>query len=242
MIKKVRGLLPLMEITICLLFLVTLNFIYQYYLSQNLISSILFGVFGGVILFISIFLKNRKTRIMQIQMKELNKYASCVVFKLKSSQNVISSIKGIIELLEGQVKLDVQILIDHLDNVQEIKTEHFHRYKFPSINIFHQILEIKYFYGGRATDLFHQILKDMAFELKKRDELVRKKSLISIQIYLMTAIVASLPLVLKVLSSEIYTTFASMASSQIIITLFHLFIILHIHFLQKAKNDISIRA
>ncbi|MDF2534663.1 MAG: hypothetical protein K0R18_820, partial [Bacillales bacterium] len=104
------------------------------------------------------------------------------------------------------------------------------------------ILEIQYFYGGRATDLFHQILKDMAFELKKRDELIRKKSLISIQIYLMTAIVASFPLVLKVLSSEIYTAFASMVSSQIIITLFHLLIILHIHFLQKAKNDISIRA
>ncbi|MDF2535166.1 MAG: hypothetical protein K0R18_1325, partial [Bacillales bacterium] len=159
MIKKVRGLLSLMEIAIFLLFLVTLNFIYQYYLSQNLVSSILFGVFGGVILFISIFLKNRKTRIMQIQMKELNKYASCVVFKLKSSKNVISSIKGIIELLEGQVKRDVQILIDHLDNEQEIKKEHFHRYNFPSINIFHQILEIQYFYGGRATDLFHQILK-----------------------------------------------------------------------------------
>jgi Flp pilus assembly protein TadB len=241
LITVTRELFSIAEITIFFILLIIFNFFYQYFLSKNVTSAILLGIFGGIVLFFSIILKNRKTLNFQMQLNQLNKYASCVVFKLKTSQNVIYSVKGVIELLDGQIKKDVLLLIDHLEKYQEIRSDQFLKYNFPAINVFHQILEIQYYYGGRANELFNQILKDIAFELKKRDELYRKKALISMQIYLMTAIVASIPILLKILASEIYKSFISMVSSQIIIMIFHLLLIIHIHFLQKTKSDITIR-
>ncbi len=240
MILQIKRLFSLVEFVCVLGVFILINFIFQLTISKNMILSIIFGLIGGWACFHAIAVLNRQTRRYQLQLKALNHYASGTVFKLKSNLNVPDALKAIASNIHPSIQKDVQKLIMDIDKNQTISANHFLKYDFAAIDIFHQILEIRYEFGGKAADLFHQILQDIAFEIKERDKLYRKKKIASIQVFMMIAMVASIPVLLRFMAKEVYQVFLSLQISIPILITFHIVLLFNIHFLQKATIDISI--
>lgn len=230
-----------LQVLFYLLIIAFLTGIYLYLTTNNTLISIMIGLLGSVVgFFYGIFLPKKLER-EQFLLKELHKYATTMTFYLQSGYNVLQSLKASQKKLDREIQTDIQFTIDSLLDNAELKTSHFDKYKFPAIDIFHQVLRIKYEIGGDVKELFKRVNESINFEIVKRDELFRRKKYMRNRILTMMAMVLSMPLILLFMSKDIYVQFLEMGMFANILTIFLvLLLFISLLFLQRATTDISI--
>lgn len=230
------------EIAITMLFWFVATFLYFYLVSKNVVVSFGVGVLGSIFSFVVFTYQGRKLNNYQQDLNDLLKYVTNMTFFLQSGENVLYSLKSTKPTLSENIQEDVQLTIDKLENEAILDTTHFRAYEFPSLNQFHQNLAIKYEHGGNAKDLFTLIQRDMMTELKKRDELSKSRKAFALNVYMLLGMVALMPLILRFMTPELWDIFLSFKIASIVILLITVgAIALNLRFLEKHKNDISVR-
>lgn len=237
MFKIVSGIQFILLTTVILL----LSTGYLYLLTHNVFISLFVGTLTTLFSFYFTVYIPKKMEREQFLMKELQKYATNMTFFLQGN-NVLQALEASKESLDPTIKKDVQKTIDKLRKDAVLDTEHFRKYKFPSIDIFHQKLLIKYMVGGKAKDLFTKVNQSINFEIVKRDELFRKKRYMRNQIIFMMIMTLSIPLLLVLFADELYQMFLEMgAVAHITSVLLFIAVLISFAILQRATTDISIQ-
>lgn len=214
---------------------------YIFLLTQQVFVSLVVGVIGSVFTFHhSVFLPKQTMR-EQALLEELQKYSTTMTFYLQAGHNVFSSLEMSKRNLDQQIQGDIQRTIDILQREAVLDTSHFKKYNFSAIDIFHQILDVKYQVGGSAKDLFTQVNQNVNFEIVKRDELFRRKGYVKKKLYLMMAIVLGIPVLLATLANELYAQFLTggIFSIGLVVGLFSV-VSISLFFVQRNATDISI--
>ncbi|MEV2911732.1 hypothetical protein ABNF65_24755, partial [Paenibacillus larvae] len=143
--------------------------------------------------------------------------------------------------VNGSIKQDIETVIEKMEKEKKLDTDHFKKYEFPALNQFHKILNIELEKGGDAKELFAPVLKAMSFELAKRDELYRRKKELVTQTYTLIGMVAFMPVLMVLMTHDLYKQFLSYPVSQGIMAAFYVAIVLNIAAMQKRFIDISVR-
>lgn len=245
LIKKVfvnvRALFSGFEILYHLLFLFITNFGFFYLISKEIYTSVAIGVVGMLFFFFVYTYPNNKLRKYQNDLKELMKYVTNMIFYLKTGENVYYALERTKRTLSGDIQKEINKTIESMENRAVIDTEHFRKYKFPALDQFHHNLQIKYEHGGDAEELFGSILRNMMFELKKRDELYKKRTTFALNVYVLLGLVSLIPLILRFLVSELWDTFLNYGITSIIILIItYGLMLLNLYLLQRKKLDISV--
>lgn len=225
-----------------LFILFLMNAGYLYISSNNVLMTVLGGAAGAVLFFFAFTVQDRKVKTYQFQLNELLKYATNMSFFLQSAKNPYYSLVETKKTLDHSIQKDIDKTLVILEEEARLDTTHFEKYDFPALNQFHQILNIKYEKGGQARDMFGKVIKSMNFEVSKRDDLYRKKRARAQTVYLIMFMVAMMPVLVRLLTKNLYEQFLSMhLPSSILIFIFYVVMLITLYFAQKRKNDISIR-
>lgn len=240
--KEIRVLFTGWEILFRAVFSYGLIFSFFYYVTTNLGYSIVAGGIGMLFFFLVFTLPNKRLKTYQYHLSELMKYVTNMSFFLQTKNNVYHSLRNVKETVGRDIQKDIEKSFQIMQNEAVLNTDHFLKYKFPTLDQFHHHLKIKYERGGESSELFDKIQQDMLFELKKRDELYRKRKGFSANVYVLLGLVVATMLILRVFVTYLWTIFLSyeIASLAIISTTF-LLIMLILYFLQKKNVDISVR-
>lgn len=240
--KDSRILFEGFEIVLYLIGLYVLNMSYFYVVSKSLLLASVVGAIGSYFFFKYFFIENRKLQSYQRQLKDLQKYTSNMTFFLKTGKNVLDSLEASMPSVGKEVRKDIDQTIKIMKREAVLSTEHFKKYNFPALEQYHKNLQIKYERGGNADDLFHNVNKRIFFELKKRDELWRKRRGFSVQVYLLLSGVALMPVILRVMTSDLWDIYLHFGwtSYLFLLLIFGAFLV-NLGALQRKRNDISIR-
>lgn len=241
MIKAARELLGGVQISVYMLIIFAVSAVYIYILTKHVLVSALVGLFTMFFGFYhSVFLPKQLER-EQYLLKELQKYATSMVFYMQSGYNVLQSLSRSRQNLDEQIRRDIEKTMIKLQNEAVLDTSHFERYNFPSLDIFHQILKIKYEAGGDTKELFSRVSESINFELVKRDELYRRKKYMRNRIFVMMAITLAMPLVIALFAGHVYDYFleTGIVAISINVGLF-LAVLISMFFLQRNVTNISI--
>lgn len=241
-ISEVLHIFNPIELIFQLVALFAINAWFFNFSSGNLQLSIIVG-FVGMIFFFHVFsYKTRRLKIYQENLNELMKYVTNVTFFLQVGENVYHALTASKATLNDDVQKCVGKTIDILDEEAVLETEHFEKFKFPSINQFHQNLSVKYNKGGNARELFGTIQTNMMNELKKRDELYKRRKGFALNVYVMLGMVGIMLVILRTMVNSMWTIFLSYTiPSAIILCLTYTFVLLNLYFLQKKVNDIQVQ-
>ncbi|QNK89095.1 hypothetical protein H7992_05045 [Sporosarcina sp. resist] len=218
------------------------NYLFFYVASKNPLVSVCVGIVGALFFFFVFSYKNLRLKTYQFQLNELLKYVTNMSFYLKTGENVLHALENVKETLHTSIQKDVEKSIQGMRNDAVLQTGHFGKYDFPTLNQFHQNLVIKYEHGGDPGELFSRIQKNMITELKKRDELYRKRKAFAFSVYMLLGMVMSIELMLRFVVPELWDMFLSFEfASMAVLLMAHLFAFLNLFFLQKKTVDISVR-
>lgn len=241
MVKSLRELFSGVQIALYMLIIFACTFAYLYVLTRNVLASTLVSLFTMAFGFYhSVFLPKKLER-EQYLLKELQKYTSSMMFYMQTGYNVFQSLDRSRTNLDAQIRQDIEKTMFKLQKEAELDTSHFERYNFPSLDIFHQILKIKYESGGDAKELFTRVNESINFELVKRDELYRRKRYTKKRILIMMGIVLAMPLILAVLAGGVYGYFLDVGLFAILVNvILFLAVLVSLFFLQRAVTNISI--
>lgn len=207
-----------------------------------MVLSLIVGFVGFLFFFYFFSYKNRKQKVYQDDLSSLFKYVSNTTFFLQTGENVLYAMSETLPSLNKGVREDVQKTIDILEEDAVLDTRHFEKYEFPALDQFHQNLAIKYNEGGNADDLFNSIQDNIMFELKKRDELHKKRRGFAFSVYTLIGLVIAIPVILRFIVGDLWDTFLSYSiASMSILLITQAAIMVHLYFLQRRTLDISIR-
>lgn len=226
-----------------LIILFAANFLFFLFVSKSIFFSIITGFIGMTFFFYAFIFKNRKLRVYQENLSDLMKYVTNVSFFLNTGNNVLYSLQSTLDTVSSnEVRIDIQKTIDILEKDAVLDTNHFKKYDFMSLNQFHHNLAIKDEQGGENEDLFSQIQQNMLFELKKRDELYRKRNSFALNVYVLLGMVSGMMVILRLLVPELWDTFLSVTlGSFSILFITFVLILINLGMVQKHKVDISVR-
>lgn len=240
--KEIKHLFYGWEILLYILLLFFLHLCVFYFLMNNMLYAIVIGIIGTYFFFMVFIYPNRKLKRYQFHLSELLKYVTNIVFYLRTGNNVLYSLKYTKKTVDKEIQKDIQKTIDILEKEARLDTEHFKKYEFPALDQFHQNLLIKYERGGDNEDLFKNIQDNIMFELKKRDELYKKRKGWARHVYIVLGMVASMMLILRVNAPVLWDIFLEMPLiSYTTITFTYFLILLNLYLLQKKTLDISVR-
>ena len=239
--KSIKKLMSWIQIIIYMAFFIIITSAYLFYITKNATASITTGVIASLFIFhYTIYLSKTKEKEIHY-LKELQKYATNMTFYLQAGNNVLKALELSKQRLDQTIQKDIDKTIKKLQSEAKLDTDHFKKYQFSSINLFHKQLKIKYEAGGNTKDLFNKVNQSINFEIVKRDELFRRKNVLKKQVILMTFMVLSIPLFLAFASKNLYDVFLSTGYLAVVanILLFSILIV-NLVFLQKTTNDTSI--
>lgn len=243
MFKELGVLFEGWELLIYTLFLMAGHFGMFFLLTKSVLFSIIIALVGATFFFRVFVYPNRKLKNHEDDLSELLKYVTNMVFYMRTGSNVLNALQSVKNTVSKRVGKDVQKTIDVLESEESrLDTEHFKAYEFGSLNQFHQNLLIKFDHGGDVSDLFSQIQKNMIFELKKRDELYRKRKGFAMNVYTMIGLTVGIMLILRFNAPFLWdifmdTSFIGMTT----IAITYIGILINLHLLQKHNLDISVR-
>lgn len=242
LLKEIRVLFTGWEILFRLVFSYGLIFGFFFYVTTNLWYSVVMGGVGMLFYFQVFSIPNKRLKTYQFHLSELMKYVTNMSFFLQTRNNVYHSMKNAKETVSRDIQKDIEKSFKIMQNEAVLNTEHFKKYNFPTLDQFHHHLKIKYDRGGDSHELFDKIQQDMLFELKKRDELYRKRKGFAANVYVLLSLVVAMFLILRVFVTYLWKIFLSYkVASLVIISTTFLFIMLILYFLQKKNTDISVR-
>ena len=230
------------QIVLYLLLAFTISGVYLYITTQHLPITIVISSISMFFVFYFMIYIPKQLKKENHLMRELQKYTTNLTFYLKSGYNVMVALEKSKMNLDPKIQKDIDITIKGLKDNAELNTDHFRKYNFYSIDVFHQILKIKYEKGGKTGDLFNKINNSINFEIVKRDELYRKKLFARRQILMMMMMVLSIPLIIFFFTRDLYMTFLSMGGDAIgTVVMIFILILISMCFLQRACSDITLR-
>lgn len=243
--KKLNPILTLfsgIQIFFHLLFIFAISAVYLFITTQDILATVIVSFITMFFSFYFLVFIPQKVKKENKLLRELQKYATNVTFYLKSGYNVMKALESSKKNLIPEIQKDIDKTIQTLKEKAELDTEHFKKYNFHSIDVFHQILKIKYEKGGKSGDLFTKINQSIHFEIVKRDELYRRKLFMKRQVTLMMAMVLSMPLIIYVFARELYLIFLTMGIFSIgtVVGIF-IAVLISMCFLQKSSAELSLR-
>ncbi|WP_047980653.1 hypothetical protein [Ornithinibacillus contaminans] len=229
------------QIVLSMIFIFAMAAVYNYFVLDNVVVSVIIGFITMLVGFYNIVYIPRKLKKERYLLNELQKYATNMTFYMQSGYNIINSLKASKRDLDKEIKKDIDLTIEGLEKDAVLRTVHFNKYNFPAIDIFHQILQVKYDVGGNSKSLFSKANKNINFELVKRDELYRRKRQFKNKIMVMMGMSLVIPLMLRFTAGELYAAFLSLGYLAIGLNVV-LFIanLISMNFLQKALADLNI--
>lgn len=213
---------------------------YFYLVSKNATVSITVGIISSFFLFYMFNVINGRVAKKEQEMRDLNNYVTSVVFYLKAGKNVLHALEETREKAGESIKDDIDKAINSIKETGNLELESFERHNFKSLDIFHQILYIKYDKGGDTNDLFKKTTKDINFEIGKRDELNMNKKYVAQQEYMMTGLVLGIPAILVFLTGTLYDQFLAVGASVVVLAIYFGVLLSNLFFLQKKRADINV--
>lgn len=242
LLREIRVLFSGWELLFQLAFLFAVNFGVFYLVSGHTGTSIAIGIIGSLFFFRVHTYENKKLKKYQDNLNELFKYVKNMSFFLGAGENTLYSLEMAKKSVNKDVQRDIEKTIQKLRQNAEIDTKHFSKYAFPTLEQFHQNLAIQYERGGDSDELYGSIQRAMMFELKKRDELYRKRKGFAMQVYVLLGMVGSTSLILRFMVSDLWDIFLNFSFVGIGVLVFvYLASLLNLYFLQMKKIDISVR-
>lgn len=240
-LKEIKELFTLGKLFLIAISILLLSSVYLFLITEHYAVSFIVGLIAMVFAFYHSFYLPEKMKRNLFLLKELQKYTTSVIFHLQSGYNVIDALKKSKNNLDPEIKKDIDRTIDRLEKDAILDTNHFKKYNFRPLDIFHQILEIRYNEGGDSKELFSRTSKSINFELVKYDELLRRKNALKKQLYLFLAISLSMPLIFRFMAYDLQEKFLSMGSLAIgLNVLLFLGALVSLFFIQKNATNISI--
>lgn len=225
-----------------LLFLFILNGFFFYYVSKSIVFGVITGFVGMIFFFYVFTFKNRRLKRHQENLNDLMKYVTNVSFFMQSGENVPYALRSALKTVGPDIQKDIQKTIDKIDEHAVLETDHFKKYEFTSLDQFHQNLLIKYEHGGEKNSLFTQIQQNMLFELKKRDELYRKRKGFAMSVYTLLGMVAMMMVMLSLFVPELWDIFLGVSLGSIfVLSGTYILILINLAMLQKHNIDISVK-
>ncbi|MEC1158679.1 hypothetical protein [Cytobacillus horneckiae] len=214
---------------------------YLYLTTNHLVISLsLAGITAIFSFYHSVYIP-KKVKYEQYLMKEIQKYASTMTFYLHSGNNVMQSLISSKASVDPIIQEDIDLIIRGLEEEAVLKTDHFKKYKFSGVDIFHQNLRIKYEIGGNAKQLFNRVNKAINFEIVKRDELFKEKKYIKQKIFMMIAMVLAMPLILRFFVGDVYSVYLQMGILPIANTLWvFIAVLISLYFVQKTAANTTL--
>lgn len=242
-INNIKDIYSLVELIFLFAALYALSFGYFYLISKNNTVSIIFGIVGLLFFFYVYSYQSKKLNRYQEQLSSLLKYVTNMKFFLQTGENVMYSLNSTLPTLTDlSIQKDVEKVVKGLEREAILQIEHFSKYKFPSLDQFHQNLIISYEHGGDPQELFDSVQKNMMFELDKRDELYKKRKSFAKNVYVLLGLVALIPILLRFMVADLWDIFLSYTIVSLAVLLItQAAILLLLYFTQKKKLDISVR-
>lgn len=213
---------------------------YFYIISLNLTLSIFMGLLLAFPLF---YVLNVMTEERNYRVRELNaisKYVQVLVFNLKVGKNILHAYEATLPLTDPLLHNDLERTIDALKYKGTLEVDHFKKYNFKVLNLFHNNLSIKATKGGIATDIFKHTTKDLTMELSRRDELGRTKGFIVGETYMMLAMSMSVPVLLSYTAKMVYIPFVESQIGQPFLVCYVLFTYFVIYSMSKCRLDVDV--
>lgn len=230
------------EIVVTLLVMFFVNMGGYYFISKNLLVSLIVGLVGMVYVLVVFTIPNRKLSNYQRDLNDLYKYVMNMTFYLSSGKNVMESLRSVEPLLKGNVQKDVQILIRKLEKASYLDATHFEKYNFKTLDQFHHNLNILYTKGGDSNTILKPIQHNMEVELRKRDELYRKRKGMTTAVMVLIGMVVGIIVVISLVVGELWSIFLSYTiASNAILLLSYTGILYNMYLLQRHNKDISVR-
>lgn len=239
--EEMRMFFPLVQIiTTTLLFSLIVGG-YMFIISMNSFVSIITGIISGIIGFYTLVFIPQKIKLRKENMYQLQRYSSNMTFYMQSGYNVLDALKNSRDLANKQIAEDIDLIIAGLERKAILYTDHFKKYHFEALNIFHDNLKVMYENGGNPKVLFDKANKAINFELVVSDKLYRKKSAKRKIVYVLMGMSSSLPLIVRFQTKDVYTTFLSLGSISLIPSILFISGFLYsIYRVQKNALDITV--
>ncbi|WP_025731650.1 hypothetical protein [Heyndrickxia ginsengihumi] len=242
--KEGRALFSGISIFLQLMLYFCVNFIISYLLLENIVMSVILGVIGGFWSYTALSVLQVKTTRYQRYLRDLMKYVTTMTFHLKTGRNEMAAFRATREAVPKHIQIKIDKVLDIMENEARLDTSVFKEYDFPTLDIFHQILDIKYTHGGDPNVLFNPINMMMSDEIAKRDNLYRRKKGKAFQLISMWVMVLCIPLLLVIMPSTLtlYKIFLKYKIASIgIVTIFYLCMLWTLVTIQKAKVNIALK-
>lgn len=241
-LKPIFSLFTGLQLFLYLLLIFTLSTGFLYMITRSVIISIVLGLATMLALFYFGVFIPKKVKRHQYLLKELQKYATNMTFYMQSGYNIPKALENARIKLDKEIQADIDLTIEGLQKDAALYTDHFKRYNFYSIDIFHQILQIKYDKGGNTKELFTEVNKTINFELVKQDELYRRKQFMKQRIQMLIGMAMLIPSIMVFSAASIYETFLSMGILAIgINVVLYIGILITLFFLQRASAELSLQ-
>lgn len=156
----------------------------------------------------SIYYK-QKIKIESEILKELQLYALTMIYYLERGNNVLNALVKTRESIKNkQVLDDIDETIFHLGaSKPELVTEHFRKYKYEALDIFHHLLKIKYEKGGDSREIFKSTNKYINLEIEKREKLIGKMKTVKTILLVMVYMALVIPLIFGLRAESFYDMF-----------------------------------
>lgn len=241
-LKSVFSLFSVVKVLILFVLIFAVSFGYVFVTTKHLATAIIVGFVSSFTSFYFLFYLPKLTDREQYLLKELQKYATNMTFYLQSGYNVLKALENARESIDPTIRKDIDKTIEILQKEARLDTEHFKKYRFSSINIFHEILKIKYEVGGKAKELFTKANKNINFEIVKRDELYRRKKYYRSKIILMVGMTLSMPLILVFMAKELYDVYLSIGFLAIgMNALLFILVLINMYMVQKETINLDLQ-
>lgn len=241
-LKSVFSLFSVAKVVITFALVFVISFGFVFITTKHLVTATFIGFLSSFTSFYFLFYLPERANREQYLLKELQKYATNMTFYLQTGYNVLKALENAKESIDPVVKRDIDKTIEILQKDARLDTEHFKKYRFSSINIFHEILKIKYEVGGKAKDLFTKANKNINFEIVKRDELYRRKKYYRSKIMVMAAMTLSMPLILVFMAKDLYEVYLSLGFLSIgMNALLFILVLINLYMVQKETINLDLQ-
>lgn len=215
---------------------------YFYVLTMNLFATIILSLIPTIFVFY-IIAENKKIELYRNALTSCFRYVNDMVFKINGNNNIAQSYEEVYATADDVVKEDLAITLKELDKTGILITNHFKKYDLPSLNQFHDSLQIVYRDGTRETEKVFNPIKDfMLSELSKQNKLHNTRTMFARSYYLMVFLSVLSPLILRFQTLSVYMEFLeNQLTSSIIYFVYELIVIGSLFLVQRMRSDISVK-
>ncbi|MGG0656468.1 hypothetical protein [Rummeliibacillus pycnus] len=239
--SNMRFFYPAIQIVVMSIVLGSIVSIYMYLLSKNLLMTFIFFIIASIMGFYSMVYIPKQIEYKQNNLRALQRYTTNMTFYLQAGYNVLDSLKACKAQADGILAEDIEMTIVGLKRKAILYTDHFKKYHFDGLDVYHEILQIMYKHGGDPKALFDKPTKSINMELVYTDKLFKRKRNVRKQVYGMMGLSASMPLFVVFGTKDVYNVFLDTGfAAQFACVLYCCGFLISLYRLQKNALDISI--